>query len=216
MPPKKEAPPKDDNFKEVMLMLLVLLFLWMVFSRVQAYLQYKGVGSFSFIWSKILAYLSINVLPFFQFLGVTIVVLAVSGIVYSFTKMKKIVLEEQELYAPKKPSETTEIISPKNEKWERIIGHVNSANAADWRLAIIEADIMLEDVLRAAGYHGDSLGEMLKAVEKGDFLTIEAAWEAHKVRNQIAHQGAEFNLNEREAKHVIGLYESVFKEFKAI
>ena len=75
---------------------------------------------------------------------------------------------------------------------------------------------MLNELMKAAGYQGDSLGEMLKSVEKSDFVTLDAAWEAHKVRNQIAHQGIDFVLNQREAKGVIALYEKVFKEFKII
>ena len=64
--------------------------------------------------------------------------------------------------------------------------------------------------------HGDTIGDKLKAVEKSDFLTIDNAWEAHKARNQIAHDGADFQLNQREAMRIISLYESVFREFQMI
>ena len=75
---------------------------------------------------------------------------------------------------------------------------------------------MLDELLRAQGYHGDSVGEMLKGVEKSDMLTLDNAWDAHKVRNQIAHAGSDYLLNERDAKRIITLFESVFKEFKII
>ena len=77
----------------------------------------------------------------------------------------------------------------------------------------MEADIMLADILTKMGYQGDSIGEQLKGVEPSDFLTLNDAWEAHKVRNQIAHQGSDFQLNERDAKRIIGLYKKVFSEF---
>ena len=66
------------------------------------------------------------------------------------------------------------------------------------------------------GYRGESIGEQLKGVEKSDFTTIDDAWEAHKVRNLIAHEGANFLLSDREAKRVIGLYKNVFQEFHFI
>ncbi len=100
-----------------------------------------------------------------------------------------------------------------NQKWQRVEAHINSANPSDWRLAIMEADIMLADILTKMGYQGDSIGEQLKGVEPSDFLTLNDAWEAHKVRNQIAHQGSDFQLNERDAKRIIGLYKKVFSEF---
>ncbi len=77
----------------------------------------------------------------------------------------------------------------------------------------MEADIILEDLLTKMGYGGDSIGEKLKKVAKGDMKTLDEAWEAHKVRNQIAHEGSNFTLNHHEAKNVIGMYRKVFEEF---
>jgi hypothetical protein len=56
----------------------------------------------------------------------------------------------------------------------------------------------------------------MKSIEKSDFNSIDMAWEAHKIRNSIAHEGSDFLLNQREAKRVIGLYEIVFREFRYI
>ena len=103
-----------------------------------------------------------------------------------------------------------------NEKWEKVVVHINSTNPSDWKLAILECDIMLSEILEKMGYMQDSIGEKLKSIETSDFDNIENAWEAHKIRNQIAHEGSEFMINEREAKRVIGLYETVFREFEYI
>lgn len=94
--------------------------------------------------------------------------------------------------------------------------HMASENPAEWRLAIIEADTLLEEIVKKMGYEGTTLGEMLKNIEPSDFTTLNEAWGAHKVRNQIAHQGSSFTLTKREAKRVIGLYEKVFREFDII
>lgn len=103
-----------------------------------------------------------------------------------------------------------------NQKWEKVLTHINSNNPSDWKLAILECDIMLSDILEKMGYMQESIGEKLKSIEPSDFTNIEAAWEAHKIRNAIAHEGSEFMINEREAKRVIGLYELVFREFEYI
>jgi hypothetical protein len=109
-------------------------------------------------------------------------------------------------------------ISPavENEKWQKVLIHINSANSSDWKLAILECDIMLSDILEKMGYMQESISEKLKSIETSDFTNIEYAWEAHKIRNQIAHEGSDFLINEREAKRVIGLYEVVFREFNYI
>jgi hypothetical protein len=109
-----------------------------------------------------------------------------------------------------------EIVVKENEKWQKVLEHINSTNPSDWKLAILECDIMLCDILEKMGYMQESISEKLKSVEPSDFTNIEYAWEAHKIRNQIAHEGSDFLINEREAKRVIGLYEAVFREFEFI
>jgi hypothetical protein len=100
-----------------------------------------------------------------------------------------------------------------NRRWKNIQSLVNSHNLNDWKQAIIEADIMLDEMLEKMGYKGDSIGDKLKQIEASDFLTLNQAWEAHKVRNQIAHQGSNYILSHDEAERVIDLYSQVFKEF---
>ncbi len=94
--------------------------------------------------------------------------------------------------------------------------HMASDNSAEWRLAVMEADALLEEMVKRMGYEGTTLGEMLKNIERSDFNTLDDAWEAHKIRNQIAHQGSSFLLTKREAKRVTQLYEKVFREFDII
>ncbi len=79
-------------------------------------------------------------------------------------------------------------------------------------MAIIEADLLLEDVITQMGYQGQSLGEKLKSIEQADFPMLQLAWEAHKVRNKIAHEGEKFILTQREARRVIDLFEVVLKD----
>ena len=72
---------------------------------------------------------------------------------------------------------------------------------------------MLAEVLKEKGYKGEDVGEMLNSAS---FKTVQLAWDAHKIRNKIAHEGSTFVLTEREAKRAYALYEAVFKELKAI
>ncbi|MES2214144.1 MAG: hypothetical protein V4465_02020 [Patescibacteria group bacterium] len=217
MADKKPEAPKPDHFVEIISLLIALYFIWAVVSRIQALLEYWNVGSYDSIWGHIAAAFLGHVWPVVEFVAVLLTAISIVGITYVVRKTAQITQEEKAIYGMTADvHEVDELITPPNQKWEKVMTHINSANSAEWKLAIIEADIMLDDLLRACGYHGDSIGDMLKAVEVSDFLTIESAWEAHKVRNRIAHDGSTFELNEREAKRVVALYEAVFKEFKVI
>ena len=72
---------------------------------------------------------------------------------------------------------------------------------------------MLEDLTDQLNLEGDNLGERLKSVDKEKFKTLDDAWEAHLVRNKIAHEGTQFELSQHEANRIITLYENVFREF---
>jgi len=100
-----------------------------------------------------------------------------------------------------------------NNQWMAVKKYMDSSNSNDWRQAIMEADIMLDTMLTKIGYAGDTVADKLKNVEESDFVTLQKAWEAHKIRNRIAHKGSEFKIDRGEAERTIGLFEQVFKEF---
>lgn len=97
-------------------------------------------------------------------------------------------------------------------RWAHVRELIESPTANDWRQAIIEADIILDDMLTRIGYSGSSVGEKLKTVNSAHFRTLQDAWEAHKVRNEIAHQGSVYPLTDHIAYRTILQYENVFKE----
>lgn len=101
----------------------------------------------------------------------------------------------------------------KNARWKDVQEHVQSERDNDWKLAIIEADIILEDLLKTLGFVGNTVGEKLKNASPNNFTTINHAWRAHNVRNKIAHEGGDFKLSRREAKETIAQYQMVFDEF---
>jgi hypothetical protein len=98
-------------------------------------------------------------------------------------------------------------------KFAIIQGYMSSQSEALWRIGILEADNLLLEVLTEKGYQGDGVGEKLKTAS---FKTIDLAWDAHKIRNRVAHEGSDFELTEREAKRAFMLYESVFRDLKVI
>lgn len=101
-------------------------------------------------------------------------------------------------------------------RWDRVMEEAYSENEQSWRLAILEADIMLSELLDFLGYRGETMADKMRQVEKGDFKSIDLAWEAHRMRNQVAHQSTAQPLSAREVRHVVGLYEQIFREFKFV
>lgn len=99
-------------------------------------------------------------------------------------------------------------------RWEKIVQEGTSDNERDWRLAILEADIMLNELLDVQGYKGETIADKLRAADPARFQSINLAWEAHKFRNRIAHESNSTLLSAREVRRVLAMYEQVFKEFR--
>lgn len=119
--------------------------------------------------------------------------------------------EEDEKYAPLHIEEIE--AKEKMVQWQVVLNHINSESPAEWKLAILEADNMLDSILESEGYRGETIGEKLKVVEPVDLASYNEAWEAHKVRNQIAHEGAAtMDFSKKMARDTIGKFEKVFKE----
>lgn len=134
------------------------------------------------------------------------------GIAYIVFRYRGLRAQELAAYRARAVSVSATALVPKNEQWKRVEELATSERPSDWRVAILEADVMLDTMVTGMGYLGDNLGGRLRAIDKSDLRSLDQAWEAHKVRNQIAHGGGDFILTQREARRVIELYRVVFTE----
>lgn len=135
---------------------------------------------------------------------------ALAILIHSTIRMLEAKAAEAPRYATQQPA-VAETRRDHN-RWRHVMELIEGPHESDWRQAIIEADIMLDDLLSQLGYHGISVGEKLRAVDPSKFRTLENAWEAHKIRNEIAHQGSSFPLTDHLAYRTIHNYEAVMRE----
>lgn len=154
----------------------------------------------------------------FSIVAIVVSLLFFAGMVYA--KIRYAELSEIESEAIKHDEERWATKHAKtdkrNSRWSVIEQRVSDNSPESWRIAIIEADILLDEVLSKAGYVGQTIGEKLKSANPLSFRTVQDAWDAHKVRNDIAHVGSDFVLTKRTAQETILKFERVFKEFGAI
>ena len=150
-----------------------------------------------------------GIFPFSLLLSLLFVV----GIIYCAMRILHIRRAEWAGYRKAAHTVTAEDVPQTQLRWNRVLEHANSADEHKWRLAILEADIMLNELLDLQGYKGETIAEKMKQVSRTNFNSVDDAWEAHKVRNKVAHEGVEYHIDEREKNHVINLYQRVFREF---
>lgn len=234
MADKKDPPQETHPAKPVIVLFIISLVMSFVYMRVREYLGdhptfasflytvwlfLKGQATFSEVVSSTDNDAIANIAIGLRIFSLAISVVLIGGII---STVRKLSIVREQLWKPLQPpkeikygvhAEPTEKVNP---KWQKVLEHINSSSAGDWRLAILEADIMLDEVLDKMGYHGATVGDKLKSIEASDFTSLQDAWEAHKVRNQIAHEGSDFVINKPEAERVIKLFRKVFEEFEYI
>jgi hypothetical protein len=176
-------------------------------SQVVSYLQQSSPSEYASLyqhWAELVA------------ISIVLSILFGTLIVYSALRLMEVRRHERARIQATAHPVAAHDVSRTQLHWTHVMEEANSDDDTRWRLAILEADIMLNELLDVLGYRGETMADKMKQVDKARFRTIDLAWEAHRVRNQIAHQGTAHLLNARETHRVIGLYEEIFREFKII
>ena len=173
------------------------------------------VGS-DFTFASLLTTLA-NLWTLYSIIALALSALFIAGIIYSYIRSGQIgdeiakrIADQERMWRELNNG------SIENTRWQSVQTHLSSENPNDCKLAIIEADVLLERMLDKAGYSGATIGEKLKGASSRAFATLDDAWDAHRVRNQIAHGGSDFILTQRIAKETLIKYERVFREFSFI
>lgn len=98
--------------------------------------------------------------------------------------------------------------------WNKIIGRLETGLESEYKLAVIEADSMLDDILKRMGYGGETLGERLKNLTSATLPNIEGLKESHQIRNNIIHD-PDYRLSLDEARKIMANYEQAFRDLQA-
>jgi len=88
--------------------------------------------------------------------------------------------------------------------------HFFAGNINDLKVAVMSADNILNDALQYAGIRGVNLGERLKHLQRGQMPNLEDVWDAHKLRNEIAHETS-FALKRDMAERALDAYKIALK-----
>ncbi|MFH1769442.1 MAG: hypothetical protein ABH833_02120 [Parcubacteria group bacterium] len=112
-------------------------------------------------------------------IGLIMIVYHIFGMVRKEKKKLMHILDE-----PETPQDAQRMYA---DDWEQIKRSSTSLQEAEWKLSIIQADKLVDEMLRTKGYEGESMGERLKSIDPNSFSSLQDVWEAHKLRNLLVH-----------------------------
>jgi len=99
-------------------------------------------------------------------------------------------------------------------RWKEIESLLDAPGELSPKLAVIEADKLLDHALKERAMPGTTLGERLKfAAYK--YPKLREVWWAHKVRNQLVHE-ASYRLDRGMARKAVRSYQKALQLIGAV
>lgn len=154
------------------------------------------------------------VLDYVRYFVIAISVGMIASIIYFIIDTR--ILEEKylkDILEFTKVAPYKEINLPKD--WSSLREQSQSEDSSERKLAIIEADGMLADVLREMGYDGDSLEDVLEEVSKEIVPNKEDLIEAHRTRRDLVYD-PNLNLPQEDARGMMDTYEETLKDLQLL
>jgi len=143
-----------------------------------------------------------SIWPYVFYVAVAVALLVV--IVWFILWLKKL------LSIPEMLGMTREQIA---ERWKQI-RLTSQQGLMGSKLAIMEADTLLDSGLKSMMMPGETLGERLK-VACYKYPKLQNVWWAHKLRNSIAHE-ASFQISQRQANQAMDEFERALKTLNVL
>lgn len=99
-------------------------------------------------------------------------------------------------------------------EWLKIKNLLFSQRESDYKLALIEADNLLDEILTKMGYKGDNLIERLNQLDQSILPNLDEVFKAHKIRNNVVHD-PDYKLTYEEVKTCLDIYQKSLQDLEA-
>ena len=100
-------------------------------------------------------------------------------------------------------------------RWRKIIARLEKKSESEAKLAILEADSLLDEVLGKSGYEGETPRERLEKITVSTLPNLEELKKARQVRENIISDPA-YKLELEKAKGVLKVYEKSLTFLEAL
>jgi len=150
--------------------------------------------------------ITLDVLSTIRFLAIVLAVgLVVTLIWLTFLNLKRFIASRQYEVGDRKAL---------LRRWKEVESLLDAPGEMSLKLAVIEADKLLDHALKAMAMPGETLGERLKfAAYK--YPKLKDVWWAHRVRNRLVHE-ASYRLDRTIARRAIRSFRQALKMIGAI
>ncbi len=102
-----------------------------------------------------------------------------------------------------------------DDDWKEILRQAKSDDESERKLAVIEADDLVNNVLAQLGYGEGSLLEQLDGLNEEIIPNIEEVKKAHRERRDMTYDPTK-KVSKEKAAELVSVYEEIFKDLQLI
>ncbi len=99
-------------------------------------------------------------------------------------------------------------------RWKEIEAMLEGPGEMDYKIAVMEADKLLDYVLKSMSMSGKDMGERIRFASF-KFGRLRKVWWAHVLRNQLVHETT-FTLDRGTAKRALKTFKTALEELGAL
>lgn len=99
--------------------------------------------------------------------------------------------------------------------WEKIKEDAHSAPPHSYTTAIVNADILIDELLIDAGFEGKDMAARLGKLNGLGISSLNGVWNVHKLRNKIVHTSG-YEATKSSLESALQVYEAFLKEIKVL
>lgn len=155
-------------------------------------------------WALVIKFISV-------FISLVFVVMIIILAAFKTTWLKRMIIWDIQEFLTYRHFGVSKVVR----EWRKIKNRLETGIESEAKLAIIEADKILDDTLNRMGFGGQTLGEKLKELTAASLPNIEEVKKSHKIRNNIVHDPT-YRLDFEEAKRVVAAYEKALTDLQAL
>jgi len=100
-------------------------------------------------------------------------------------------------------------------RWDKVMELIATENQVDWKAAVLESSMMLNEVLEAVGHEGKTLGQKLTETNSEQLENLETIKKANDIKNEIV-RNSEYKISKQEAEEIVEIFGDALKFFEAV
>jgi len=153
----------------------------------------------------------ITILYWFKIISLISIPFLLWGIIHYARKLKIFPKKIEQIKAWFGLNEIFETPSKSKKQWQAIEELLLENYSSSWKLAVVKADALIENLLKQLGFKGNNLEELINSLKLRGYQNLNLLEGAHTVSKEIL-ANRDYSISQKEAQSIVEIYKKFWQE----